>query len=145
EADVKARDCLRDSIKRDEPMARRFALVSLASASGRAGKGKVPEAGWKEGSGVLVRELARASGGWLGWTALAVGVAGSVRVAHAQPFPQNLVDALRSRLGDAQKVDEAAACALGMAMLHSSDVDSGKALQKAYEKQASPAYRTCGG
>ena len=144
EADVRARGFLQESIKRDGPMAQRFALIALASALARPGPGPESDAAWKEGVSQLLREFARAKGGWLAWNALALAVAGHGRLAHKLDYPQSIADALRSRLSEAQKIDEAAACALAIAVLRFSNEETAAALQKAFQKQASPAYRLCG-
>lgn len=144
EADAAARACLWESVRRDGPMAQRFALVSMAAAIGRPGTGAEPDGAWREGSTQLLREFARAKGGWLAWNALAIAVAGHGRAAHRLELPTSLADALRSRLLEAQKVEEAAACALAIAVLGFSNDNTAAALQKAFQKQASPAYRVCG-
>jgi hypothetical protein len=144
EADVRARDFFQESMKRDAPMAQRFALIALASALARPGQGREPDTAWKDGASLLLREFARAKGGWLSWNALALAVAGHGRLAHKLDYPQSIADALRSRLSEAQKIDEAATCALAIAVLQSSSEETSSALQKAFQKQASSAYRVCG-
>jgi hypothetical protein len=144
EADVRARAFLQESMKRDGPLAQRFALVALAAAIARPGPGKEPGQAWKDGVTLLLREFARAKGGWLAWNALALAVAGHGRLAHKLDYPGSFAEALRSRLVEAQKTDEAAACALAIAVLRFSNEDTATALQKAFQKQASPAYRICG-
>lgn len=144
EADARARDFLQESMKRDGPMAQRFALIALASALARPGSGPEPDKAWKDGAAQLLREFSRAKGGWLAWNALALAVAGHGRLAHKLDYPQGIADALRTRLSEAQKIDEAAACALAIAVLRFTNEETATALQKAFQKQASPAYRVCG-
>lgn len=142
-ADEAARMLLLECTRRDEPMAQRFALVSLAAALGRPGTGAEPDAAWKGGSALLLREFSRAKEAWLPWYALALAVTGHGRVDHRLPVPESHVDALRMRLSQVKQVDEAAALALALAVLRPADPAAAAALRKVFERQSDPFARTC--
>jgi hypothetical protein len=142
--DEDAREFLLESTKRDAPMAQRFALLALAASLGRAGGGAEPGAAWKGGSELLLREFLRAKGAALPWHGLALAVTGFGRNEIEEIVPENFTHALRTRLGQAKGLEEAAAFALSLAVLRPSDPLFGAALLKAFEKLPDPAFRAHG-
>ena len=144
EVDVRARELLKECTSRDEPMSQRLALLALATALGRPGTGKEPDAGWKAGQTFLLREFGRARGERLAWTALALAVAGHGRIASGVEYPGGLVDALRVQLGEVREDDVAAACALALAVLRSEDASVDSALLKAFDRHTGAAFRAKG-
>ena len=143
-ADAEAREFLLEATKRDAPMARRFALLGLASAFGRPGLGSEPDAAWTGGSRLLLRDYERSKGSGLPWYALALAVTGFGRNQHADAMPASFADGLRVRLGQAKEREEAAALALALAVLRPSDPDIGATLLKTCERLDDPAFRTHG-
>lgn len=142
--DQEARAFLQKCRERAPAMAQRFALIALASALGRPGNDGVGEEAWKDDSGQLLREFGRARGASLGWSALALAVAGHGRLVQARSQSQGLVAALRTRLLDAAKIDEAAACALALCVLRPADAETAAALRKTFTRLPTPTYRIHG-
>ena len=142
--DVDARKFLAETMKRGEPMAQRFALVSLASALGRHGPGEDPEKAWNEGSTLLLRELSRAKESALAWNALALAIATHGYVADRQTLPESHMDALRTRLAQSRNANAAAAFALAIALLAPEDSATGTALREAFDELDSPFFKTYG-
>ncbi len=139
--DRAARKKLVERIRRGEPMTQRFALVALGAVVGRPGDGDKDE-GWGENLPFFLRELARSRSGKLPWTALALGVAGHGRLAHARAVPEEIALAIRSRLASEKDPVEAGGLALGLAVLRAEDARTKEALIKAFERIDDASFRT---
>ena len=142
--DDEARKFLTEMTRRGEPMAQRFALVSLALALGRPGAGAGSDEVWREGSTLLLREFSRAKETSLPRHALAPAIAGHRRSTDRQALPDSHLDTLRTRLAQSKNANAAAAFALGIALLDPEDSESRAALRASFEELESPFFRTYG-
>ena len=112
--DADARQHLLATMKSGQPLERRFAMMAVASASGRPGAGDDPMAGANAVRQALTTELRSAKSGELAWAALAAGTLEDA--LHRADIKTNsmVVDALQT-LGVKRRGDDASS-ALGLAL-----------------------------
>jgi len=118
ELDAEIRERLAAAIGFADARTRRFALIALAQAGGRAGAGGDPLAGTPGCTELLLRTLARGDAGLRPWAALGAGVlARSLREGADAGDPAGVSASLLAATRDARRPNEIGAYALGLGLL----------------------------
>jgi HEAT repeat protein len=138
--DVEARRTLLEGSQASgDATARSLALVALAEAAGRPGRGADPLAGTEAVRAELVDRLARGRGARRAWAALAAGVLEHALVERRLAPSAQLRSILRAALADARSPDDVAALCIALGMAR--DVEAEALLLDALERVKDPSAR----
>ncbi|MFT6107778.1 MAG: HEAT repeat protein [Planctomycetota bacterium] len=115
-ADRAAREYLLEAMSTGQPLERRFARIALASASGRAGAGEEPFAGWRQVHGALTKSLVQSRSSDMAWSALSLGILEDSLAKAGIDTGRSGTSALRTLAVKRRSGDDSAALALGLAL-----------------------------
>ncbi|MEM7310983.1 MAG: HEAT repeat domain-containing protein [Planctomycetota bacterium] len=139
EPDEAARGAIERLVKKGDPLAQRFALMSLAQASGRPGSGDGADKTLEESRALLLKRLAHGRGGVEPWAALALAVQGHEQGRNAGVISSDLANAIRHQLTQTRSDDLASACVLALGVLR--DQDSADEVLSRFERSEDPLFR----
>jgi len=115
-ADVWIRNALTRSVRRGDPIEKRFALISLARSGARKGTGEDPFSGTATARKELLTAISRGKQSIRPWAALATGILGYHLRDEGGQMDPSVDHALRVALGRAKKPDEVGALALAVGL-----------------------------
>lgn len=115
-ADVWIRNALTRSVRRGDPIEKRFALISLARSGARKGTGEDPFAGTASTRKELLTALSKGKKEIRPWAALATGILGYHLRDEGGQMDPGVDNALRIALGRTKKSDEIGALALAVGL-----------------------------
>ena len=115
-ADVWIRNALTRSVRRGDPIEKRFALISLARSGARKGTGEDPFSGTASTRKELLAALSKGKKEIRPWAALATGILGYHLRDEGGQLDPGVDNALRIALGRTKKPDEVGALALAVGL-----------------------------
>ena len=115
-ADVWIRNALTRSVRRGDPIEKRFALISLARSGARKGTGEDPFSGTASARKELLTALSKGKKEIRPWAALATGILGYHLRDEGGQMDPGVDNALRIALGRTKKPDEVGALALAVGL-----------------------------
>ncbi len=115
-ADVWIRNALTRSVRRGDPIEKRFALISLARSGARKGTGEDPFSGTASTRKELLTALSKGKKEIRPWAALATGILGYHLRDEGGQMDPGVDNALRIALGRTKKPDEVGALALAVGL-----------------------------
>jgi len=139
-ADFWIRNALTRSVRRGDPIEKRFALISLARSGARKGTGEQPFAGTSAVRKELLTALSKGKQQIRPWAALATGILGYHLRDEGGQMEASVDHALRVALGRTKKPDEIGALALAVGLR--GDRESAQNLISQLEKAKSEDARS---